>query len=331
MRGALRGCLGIDLAIVGDARDWFIAYEWNRRQSGIVMQPLVEMTNLTRDYGWWAPKRALNQLNLTVNAGEVVGLLGPNGSGKSTALRLLLGFMRPTAGTVRLGGFDPWNQGPMARKTVSYLPGELRLYDNLSALELCQFLGKLHGGFNMPRAVSLARAFDLDLATPLSSCSSGMKRKAALISILALDTRLLVLDEPTNTLDPAMRECLLDQIRLAKLAGKSVLFSSHVLEEVEKVCDRVVILQKGQLAASCASDEMRSGRKITARIKMPLLTPPPDGEGLIDQSQGERLIFEVSEVTPEMLRWLADQPLDDLRIEPAAVSRLYRSIHPDAV
>lgn len=293
--------------------------------------PLVEMTDLTRDYGWWSPKRALDRFNLTVGHGEVVGLLGPNGSGKSTALRLLMGFMRPTAGSVRLGGFDPWQQGPLARKAVAYLPGELRLYENLSGRELAQFLGDLRGGTNAARVGSLARSFDLDLNTPLSACSSGMKRKAALVSILALDTRLLVLDEPTNTLDPAMRECLLDQIGLARAAGKSVLFSSHVLEEVEKVCDRVVILRKGRLAASCVSDAMRSGRKITARIKMPLLTLPPDQQGLINQSQGDRLVFEVSEVTSEMLRWLADQPLDDLRIEPAAVSRLYRSIHPEAL
>ena len=112
------------------------------------MAALVEMAGLTRDYGWFRPKRALDSLDLAVSPGEVVGLLGPNGSGKSTALRLLLGFMRPTRGTVRLNGLDPWTDGPSARMSVAYLPGELRLYENLSALELARFLGELRGGLD---------------------------------------------------------------------------------------------------------------------------------------------------------------------------------------
>jgi ABC-2 type transport system ATP-binding protein len=293
------------------------------------MAALVEMAGLTRDYGWFRPKRALDSLDLAVSPGEVVGLLGPNGSGKSTALRLLLGFMRPTRGTVRLSGLDPWTDGPSARMSVAYLPGELRLYENLSALELARFLGELRGGFSGDRARRLAQSFDLDLNTPLAACSSGMKRKAALVAILALDAPLLVLDEPTNTLDPAMRERLLEEIARARSEGKAVLFSSHVLEEVEKVCDRVAILRKGKLAATCDGDSMRRGRRVVAR-KLAPLAEPPVVPGLEDSSSATHLILEVAEMTPALLRWLADQPLEDLRIEPATVARLYRSIHPES-
>lgn len=293
------------------------------------MAALVRMNGLTRDYGWFRPKRALDSLDLAVSPGEVVGLLGPNGSGKSTALRLLLGFMRPTRGTVHLAGLDPWKEGPRARLSVAYLPGELRLYENLSALELARFLGDLRGGFSGDRARRLAKVFDLDLDTPLASCSSGMKRKAALVAILALDAPLLVLDEPTNTLDPAMRERLLEEIDRARSEGKAVLFSSHVLEEVEKVCDRVAILRKGKLAATCDGEAMRRGRRIVARKVAPL-ADLPRLKGLADSSSSTHLVLEVAEMAPMLLRWLADQPIEDLRIEPAAVARLYRSIHPDA-
>lgn len=292
------------------------------------MTALVEMAGLTRDYGWLRPRRALDALDLRVESGEVVGLLGPNGSGKSTALRLLLGFMRPTSGTVRLAGLDPWKDGPRARRSVAYLPGELRLYENLTALELARFLGDLRGGFSGDRARQLAKAFDLDLDTPLSACSSGMKRKAALVAILSLDVPLWVLDEPTNTLDPAMRERLLGEISRAKAAGKAVLFSSHVLEEVEKVCDRVAILRKGRLAATCDGESMRRGRRVSAR-KLGPVSRPPECQGLVDASSPEKLIYEVSELSPNLLAWLACQPVEDLRIEPLAVSRLYRSIHPE--
>jgi len=206
--------------------------------------PLLVAENLTKDYGSF---RALDALDLALAPGEVFGLLGPNGSGKSTALRLMLGFLRPTAGRATLAGFDCWTQGVDARRRVAYLPGELRLYENMTGRRLVTFLAKLRGDTPGPEVDALAKKLDIDIDRPLTHMSSGMKRKVALLTVLVPNVPLIVLDEPTNTLDPTMRDELLEQLKAAKARGQAVLFSSHVLQEVEAVCDRVGILRQGKL------------------------------------------------------------------------------------
>ena len=197
---------------------------------------LLETDALTKDYGRF---RALANLTLRIQPGEVVGLLGPNGSGKSTALRLLLGFIRPTSGTARVAGFDCWAQSVEVRKRVAYLPGELRLYETMTGRRLVTFLGEVRGARPGPELDALAKKLDIDIDRPLTHMSSGMKRKVALLAVLVPNVPLIILDEPTNTLDPTMRDELLEQLRGAKARGQAVLFSSHVLQEVEAVCDRV--------------------------------------------------------------------------------------------
>src|SRR5262249_39146952 len=158
-------------------------------------------------------------------------LLGPNGSGKTTALRLLLGFLRPTAGRAAVDGHDCWHNSVAVRRLVTYLPGELRLYENMTGRQLVAFLARLRGAPVNGRTDALARVFDIDLDRRLVHLSSGMKRKVALLAVLVPDTPLVILDEPTNALDPTMRDELLKQIRAARGRGQTVLFSSHVLSE----------------------------------------------------------------------------------------------------
>src|SRR5439155_11034107 len=201
---------------------------------------LLRTEHLTKDYGRF---RALDDLQLNVAAGEVFGLLGPNGSGKTTALRLLLGYLRPTAGGAWIAGHDCWHDGVAARRQVAYLPGELRLYENMTGRQLVHFLSRLRGQRTNSEVDVLARRLDIDLERPIAHLSSGMKRKVALLQVLVPQAPLLILDEPTNTLDPSMRDELLAQLRQASQQGQAVLFSSHVLAEVERVCDRVGILR----------------------------------------------------------------------------------------
>src|SRR5437868_9069719 len=205
---------------------------------------LLRTDNLTKDYGTF---RALDALNLTVAPGEAFGLLGPNGSGKTTALRLLLGFLKPTSGTAAIGGHDSWHDSVAARRQVAYLPGELRLYENMTGRQIVRFLCDLRGQPVAGDLDDLARRFDIDLGRPLAQLSSGMKRKVALLQVLVTQAPLLIMDEPTNALDPNMRDELLRQVRRARDRGQAVLFSSHVLGEVEQVCDRVGILRAGRL------------------------------------------------------------------------------------
>lgn len=292
---------------------------------------LLRTEHLTKDYDH---HRALDDLNLTVDAGEVVGLLGPNGSGKSTALRLLLGFLRPTAGHAWIGGHDCWHESVAARRLLAYLPGELRLYENMNGRRLIHFLGQLRGQPIDPAALDdLAHRFDIDLDQPIASLSSGMKRKVALLEVLVPlaiphgSIRLLIMDEPTNTLDPTMRDELLEQVRLARDRGQAILFSSHVLAEVEAVCDRVAILRHGRLVHLQSLHDMQQGRLIHVRLHAAAeLLPDLPGLRVRDQ-QPDRLTLEYTGPLPELLPWLLRQPIEDLRMEPLGLSAIYARYH----
>jgi ABC-2 type transport system ATP-binding protein len=285
---------------------------------------LLQTDNLTKDYGRC---RALDRLSMTVAAGEVFGLLGPNGSGKSTALRLMLGFLRPTAGTATVAGHDCWHDSVAARRQVAYLPGELRLYENMTGRDLLRFLGQLRGQSNPAKQERLASRFDIDLDRPLSQMSSGMKRKVALLQVMVPETPLLILDEPTNTLDPTMRDVLLDQIAQARTQGQAVLFSSHVLTEVERVCDRVGILQRGQLVHLQRMSDLREARLFHVRFTgdVPPLPPLP---GLTARAQRDhQATLQYGGSLPPLLDWLARQTVADLRVEPLGLGDIYHRYH----
>ena len=285
---------------------------------------LLRTEHLTKNYG---RHRALDNLTISVAPGEVFGLLGPNGSGKSTALRLLLGFLQPTSGHASIAGHDCWTDGVQARKHIAYLPGELRLYENMTGRQLVLFLGHLRGVHNDAELATLAKRFDIDLDRPLSEMSSGMKRKVALLDVLLPHAPLLILDEPTNTLDPTMRDELLEQLRGAREHGQAVLFSSHVLAEVERVCDRVGILQRGRLVHLQSMSELGSARLIRARFIGPAQAPPElPGLQLRDQRDGE-LTLEYAGPLPPLLEWLARCRLSDMRMEPLGLAGIYRRYH----
>ena len=283
--------------------------------------PLVA-NRLTKDYG---QNRALNSLDLTISPGEIVGLLGPNGSGKTTALRLFLGFLRPTHGTATLAGFDCWNQSVEARKRVTYLPGELRLYENMTGRQVVTFLSKLRDETPGPQIDALAKRLDIDPDIPLTRMSSGMKRKVALLAVLTPDVPLIILDEPTNTLDPTMRDEFLEQLRLAKQGGKAVLFSSHVLQEVEAVCDRVAILRKGELVHLHDMNDLKGARRVTGATSGLTAMTGPDGQSLTTTNG----VFELEYRGPlsDLTAWLNRQSLVDVRVEPLGLRGIYRTYH----
>jgi ABC-2 type transport system ATP-binding protein len=287
---------------------------------------LLETDRLTKDYGRF---RALESLTLSIGRGEIFGLLGPNGSGKSTTIRLLLGFLRPTSGSARIAGFDCWSQSVEVRRQVAYLPGELRLYENMTGRQLLRFLSRLHDQPLDGEADRLAKRFEIDLSKPISSLSSGMKRKLALIQVLLPRVPLVILDEPTNTLDPVMRDELLDQLLHAKAEGKTVLFSSHVLPEVERVCDRIGILARGRLVHLQPMSELRQIRAARVRFapgSKPTTPPRLDGIQLKEQQDGAMTFVCEGNLDP-LLGWLAQHRVVDLRIEPIGLSTVYQRYH----
>ena len=287
---------------------------------------LLVAEKLTKDYGSF---RALDSLELSLAPGEVFGLLGPNGSGKTTALRLMLGFLQATSGRAALAGFDCWSNGVEARKRVAYLPGELRLYENMTGRKLVSFLAGLRGDTPGPETDELAKKLDIDIDRPLTHMSSGMKRKVALLTVLLPKVPLIILDEPTNTLDPTMRDELLEQLKRAKARGQAVLFSSHVLSEVEAVCDRVGILRQGKLVHIQELSDLRDGRMVSARITdtLPFLDPFGERFGPESLTRDGRLNMTWRGPMPLLLNWLALQRLDDLRIEPVGLAPIYKKYH----
>ena len=289
---------------------------------------LLQTDHLTKDYGRF---RALDDLGLSVRPGEICGLLGPNGSGKTTALRILMGFLRPTSGRAAIAGHDCWQDGVRARRHVAYLPGELRLYENMTGRQLVRFLCRLRGQAVNSELDCLARRLEIDLERPIASLSSGMKRKVALLQVLIPQVPLLILDEPTNTLDPTMRHELLAQLRDAGKKGQSVLFSSHVLAEVEEVCNRVAILRAGKLVHMQDMTELREARLVTAQFDGPAPEPPSHLPAAHLRSRtGKTMILEYRGSLVPLLQWLSVQALQDLRLEHLGLSGIYKRFHGDA-
>jgi ABC-2 type transport system ATP-binding protein len=292
---------------------------------------LLQTHNLTKHY---RAVVALENLTLSIRQGEIVGLLGPNGSGKTTFVRLVLGFLRPTAGTASVCGFDCWKQSLEVRRRLAYLPGELRLYEHLTGRELLNFFSGLRAavspqvaGDPSPWSVeSLAKRFALDLDRPIRTLSSGMKHKLALVSVLASRTSLLILDEPTNTLDPAMRGELFELLRALRDAGRTIVFSSHVLSEVEAVCDRVAILRSGRLAALENLADLQQCRRVRVRFAKPVMDGCPFPDNLLSR-EGNQGTWLVRGSLRPLLNWLAQQEVEDIHVEPVGLEMLYRQIH----
>jgi ABC-2 type transport system ATP-binding protein len=206
---------------------------------------MIETVGLSKRYGRFA---ALADVTLHVSEGEILGILGPNGAGKTTLIRLLMGLIHPTAGQAAVAGFDPWRQGRDVRRLVSFLPGEIRLFGHLSGLKMLRYMCGLRDGLGIERAVALAeRVMGLDLSRKVRHYSTGMKQKLALAQAFADPVEILILDEPTSSLDPTVRGDVMSLVAQAKAQGQTVVFSGHVLPEVEAVSDRVAIMRRGRL------------------------------------------------------------------------------------
>lgn len=214
----------------------------------------IAVSNLVKTFG---PTVALDELDLHVEQGEVHGFLGPNGSGKSTTIRILLGLVRADSGEATLLGGDPVRDAVELHKRLAYVPGDVNLWPNLSGGEVIDLLGRLRGGLDQRRRDDLLERFDLDPTKKGRAYSKGNRQKVALVAGLASDAELLVLDEPTSGLDPLMEAVFQQCILEAKSEGRTVLLSSHILAEVEALCDRVSIIRLGKTVQSGTLTELR--------------------------------------------------------------------------
>jgi ABC-2 type transport system ATP-binding protein len=278
------------------------------------VQPVLVVDGLVKDYG---SLHAVRGVSFEMRRGEVLGFLGPNGAGKSTTIRCILDLLRPTSGRIRVLGLDPRHDGVAVRSRLTYVPGELRLPDRTTGRELATSLGRLRGGHDPRRLDELAERLKIDLSRQTRQLS-GNRRKLALLLAFLWPAELLVLDEPTTGLDPLMQHEFLLLLGEAREAGASVFLSSHVLSEVQRAADRVVVLRSGTVVAQGTVDELRGRARQRVEVWFEREVPPglDRVEGLADGlADGRRYhAYLVGSVRP-LLRFLATQPVVSMLIE----------------
>jgi ABC-2 type transport system ATP-binding protein len=290
----------------------------------MTMAEAITADGLTKAFG---RTRALDGLDLTVHTGEVHGFLGPNGAGKTTTIRVLLGLMRADGGRATLLGGDPWADATELHKRLAYVPGDVTLWPNLTGGEVIDLLGRLRGGLDAVRRDALVERFDLDPRKKGRTYSKGNRQKVALVAALASDVELLVLDEPTSGLDPLMEEVFRQVVEEERERGdRTVLLSSHILSEVEALCDRVTIIRAGRAVESGSLDELRHLGRITidaslGRVPADLASLPGIHD-LTTYGSHVHLSVDQSELDTVM-RHLADAGLRNLVSRPPTLEELF--------
>lgn len=285
--------------------------------------PIIETSGLTKRYG---TARGIEDVSLTVEEGEIFGFIGPNGAGKSTTIRLLLDFIRPTAGSARIFGLDCQKDTVEIKKQIGYVPSEVAYYDFLRVHDLLAYAAALHGrsAEDSLRTQKLCRLLDLDTSRRIRELSFGNRKKVALVQALLHDPRLLILDEPTNGLDPLMQNALFEQLVKAKERGATVFLSSHNLAEVEKYCDRVAIIKEGHILDVVKVDAGVWNTRKTVQLTLKSGEFVPTREGVSDLSiDGDVCRFTYEGDTNALIALLSLADIADLRITPQGLEQSF--------
>jgi ABC-2 type transport system ATP-binding protein len=295
----------------------------------------VEARDLVKTFG---STRALDGFTLSVPYGQVAGFLGPNGAGKSTTIRVLLGMLRADAGTARVLGLDPWADAVAIHRRIAYVAGDTNLWPNLTGGEVIDLLTRIHGGARVraraARRAELIERFELDPTKKVRTYSKGNRQKVALVCALASDAELYLLDEPTAGLDPLMEAEFTDEVRRLRDAGRTVLLSSHILAEVEKLCDTVTIIRAGRAVESGTLAELRHLTRSTVTATTPAdpaaLAALPGVHDLV--AEAGRVRFDVDDAhVGGVLRALADAGVADVTITPPSLEELFLRHYGDDV
>jgi len=283
---------------------------------------VIEISGLVKRFGHVT---ALDGLDMSVETGEVHGFLGPNGAGKSTTIRVLLGLLRAEAGRVVVLGGDPWREAVALHDRLAYVPGDVNLWPNLTGGEVIDLLARLRGGFDKARRDELCERFDLDPTKKSRAYSRGNRQKVALVAAFASDVELLLLDEPTAGLDPLMEAVFQDVLRDEKARGRTALLSSHILDQVEKLADRVTIIRHGRAIESGTLDDMRhlTRMAVTARTSTPADTSRLTGVHDVVRT-GEKVSFNVDgEHLDTVIGYLHTLGLRSLVCQPPTLEQLF--------
>jgi ABC-2 type transport system ATP-binding protein len=285
---------------------------------------VIRTSGLSKRYG---SELALKNLDLEVQPGEVLGYLGPNGAGKTTTIRLLLGLIAPTSGSATMFGLDVWQHAPDVHRRLAYVPGEASLWPGLTGQATLALLGRVHGEIDVAYRKELIARFEFDPSKKVRSYSKGNRQKLSLIAALMTRADLLMLDEPTSGLDPLMEQRFRECIAEAKRRGQTVFLSSHILSEVEALCDRVAILRSGELLEMGTLADMR--HLAAVRVEATFDGPPPDvshvpGVSAV-QVDGWRLRCNVNGAIQPLLRVISDASVRELLSSEPSLEELFLS------
>ncbi|MCX4853891.1 ABC transporter ATP-binding protein [Streptomyces canus] len=285
--------------------------------------PAVHISGLVKTF---ERTRALDRLDLTVATGEVHGFLGPNGAGKTTSIRILLGLLRADAGKARLLGGDPWRDAVALHRRLAYVPGDVSLWPKLTGGEIIDVFGRMRGDLDPARRDELLQRFELDPTKKARTYSKGNRQKVGLVAALASRAELLLLDEPTSGLDPLMESAFQDCIRTVKAEGRTVLLSSHILAEVESLCDRVSIIRAGRTVESGTLTELRHLTRTSIDVET---VRPPTGLGALPgvhdlRTENHRARFDVdTDHLDEAVRLLNGLGIRTLTSRPPTLEELF--------
>jgi len=289
---------------------------------------VVATEQLAKHYG---RRVGVQELSLSVPEGSVFGFLGPNGSGKTTTIRVLMGFLKATGGTASVFGRDCWRESHRIKAEVGYLPGDLRLYPWLTCESALRIVELTRGRHLTAEGHELASKFGLDPDVRVRAMSRGMRQKLGLILALAHRPKLLILDEPTASLDPLMQETLYKHLRNLASNGHTIFFSSHTLKEVEDLCDRVAILREGRLVADETLEDLRARAKrmVTIRWQQGVKPGEINAPVFLEVRGRESREWEASLTGPvvDLVRWCAGQPIDDLSIGQPELASLFQQYY----
>lgn len=292
----------------------------------MVNDAVIEVRGLTKTFGKF---RALDNLDLTVEKGHVHGFLGPNGAGKSTTIRVLLGLLKADGGTATVLGEDPWRDVVSLHRKLAYVPGDVSLWPGMTGGEAIDLLGSLRGGLDEKKRAELVERFELDPTKRGRQYSKGNRQKVAIVAALASNAELLILDEPTNGLDPLMEKIFQEVIGEAKERGTSVLLSSHILAEVETLADRLSIIREGKIVETGTLAELQSQARTSIHATLER-TPGAAELALLTDAHldGNKLNAAVdSDRIGEAMTLLAPYGLTSLTVEPPSLESLFLRLY----
>lgn len=293
---------------------------------------VLKLTNVEKKFGDFL---ALNKINLELKKGEVHGFIGPNGAGKSTTIRTILGIYKANKGSIKIFGYDAWKDSVKVHSKIAYVPGDVNLWNNLTGIQVINMLLGFNGKIDKKRRDYYIKKFNLDTSKKCRSYSKGNRQKVALIAAFASDAELLIFDEPTSGLDPLMESVFKKCLREEKEAGKTILLSSHILSEVEELCDRVSIIRKGEIIETGTLTDLRhisrTNIELISDISIDTLKNVGKIYNLLQDNNTKKLKFQVdTESLTEVLKIISLYHTEDIKINPLSLEELFEYYYHEA-